>query len=203
MTPNRALPGGAQNQNQVAMFENWTFYRRQYKHKLRKSQNPKSRSHQLYMRPFWSEKHPKGPSHSLRRIARISGPTKNHALLLRKGNILALQGFQEETEDIPRNTDTSKYMATSTKSLDTFSLWFETLASGDTLRLMINKNSGSFRVALYFNNSLHSEQVFPTLHEAETWGYKLHSVIMQDEIAGALLGYNEEVLDRMTDAVGK
>ena len=78
-----------------------------------------------------------------------------------------------------------------------FTLWFETLPSDDTARLLIWPHTGQVKVVLYWNQELHSERRFTTLDAAQAWGYELHNVLMQDALAGALLGYDRDVLDQL------
>ena len=82
-----------------------------------------------------------------------------------------------------------------------FTLWFETLPSNDTARLLIWPQSGHVQGELYWNRELHSERRFTTREAAEAWGCELHRVVLRDAIAGALLGYDREVVTRLTDAV--
>ena len=82
-----------------------------------------------------------------------------------------------------------------------YTLWFETLPSNDTARLLVSLRSRRFHVTLYWNQKYHSERSFATLEDAEAWGYKLHTVVMHDALAGALLGYDPEVVSRLADAV--
>ena len=78
-----------------------------------------------------------------------------------------------------------------------FTLWFETLPSNDTARLLIWPRSEHVQVELYWNRALHSERRFTTREAAEAWG----CVVLRDALTGALLGYDREVVTRLTDAV--
>ena len=78
-----------------------------------------------------------------------------------------------------------------------FNLWFETLPSEDTARLLIRPRTGQVDVELHWNQQPHSQRSFATLDAAQAWGYELHHVLMQDALAGALLGYDRDVLDRL------
>jgi len=82
-----------------------------------------------------------------------------------------------------------------------YTLWFETLPSNDTARLAISPQSGRFHVTLYWNQEHHSERSFSTLEDAEAWGDELRAIVMQDALAGALLGYDQDVVTRLTEAV--
>ena len=82
-----------------------------------------------------------------------------------------------------------------------FTLWLETLPSNDTSRLMIWPRPGHVQVELYWNRELHSERRFTTREAAEAWGYELHRVVLRDALVGTLLGYDREVVTRLTDAV--
>ena len=76
-------------------------------------------------------------------------------------------------------------------------LWFETLPSNDTARLLIRPRAGQVQVVLYWNEELHSERIFPTQQAAEVWGHEFHRVLLQDSLAGALLGYDSQVIARL------
>jgi len=78
-----------------------------------------------------------------------------------------------------------------------FTLWFETLPSGDTARLLIWPRPEQVRVVLFWNRAFHSVRGFTTRETAEAWGHSLHDALQQDALAGALLGYDDEVLDRL------
>ena len=78
-----------------------------------------------------------------------------------------------------------------------FTLWFETLPSGDTARLVIWPRAEPVYVVLYWNQKLHSERTFRTVQVAESWGYELHRQFELDALAGALLGYDQAVLARL------
>ena len=79
-------------------------------------------------------------------------------------------------------------------------LWFETLSTGDTARLCIRSTELSeVDVAFYWNNELHSHRRFGTKEEAEAWGIKFRDVLRQDTIAGVLLGYDRDVLERLQE----
>jgi len=82
-----------------------------------------------------------------------------------------------------------------------FTLWFETLASEDTAGLLVCRASDQVTAVLYFNEHFHSERRFETPDAAAAWGYELRRVLLQDALAGALLGYDGDVLTQMTDAV--
>ena len=78
-----------------------------------------------------------------------------------------------------------------------FTLWFETLPSGDAAQLVIWPRSTQVRVVLHWNHEFHSERCFTTLKAAEAWGYELHCRLQQDALAGVLLGYDQDVLARL------
>ncbi len=78
-----------------------------------------------------------------------------------------------------------------------FTLWFETLPTSDTARLLVWPRPGQVRVVFFFNNEFHSQRSFATVDEAESWGYDFHRVIQQDALAGVLLGYDPDVLERL------
>ncbi len=79
-------------------------------------------------------------------------------------------------------------------------LWFETLSSDDTARLLIRPRAGEVQVVLFWNGDAHSERTFATIDAAEDWGYRLHRALEQDALAGALLGYDDDVLARLIAA---
>lgn len=83
-----------------------------------------------------------------------------------------------------------------------YTLWFETLPSGDTARLVVASRDEQYHVTLYWNREQHSERAFAARKDADAWGYELHAIVMQDALAGALLGYDPEVVSKLTDAVG-
>ena len=78
-----------------------------------------------------------------------------------------------------------------------FTLWFDTLPSGDTARLLIWPHPEHVRVVLFWNQEFHSVRGFTSRETAEAWGYALHDILRQDALAGALLGYDDDVLDRL------
>ena len=81
-----------------------------------------------------------------------------------------------------------------------FTLWFETLPSGDTARLVIWPRDEPVYVVLYWlywNQKVHSERTFRTVQAAESWGHELRRQFELDALAGALLGYDQEVLARL------
>ncbi len=81
-----------------------------------------------------------------------------------------------------------------------YTLWFETLPSDDTARLLIGPGAGAVQVVLFWNGELHTERTFATIDAAEAWGYQLHRRLEQDALAGALLGYDDDVLARLIAA---
>ena len=83
-----------------------------------------------------------------------------------------------------------------------YTLWFETLPSNDTARLTVALRSGRFHATLFWNREQHSERSFATLDDAEAWGYELHAIVMQDALAGVLLGYDADVVTKLTEAAG-
>ena len=80
-----------------------------------------------------------------------------------------------------------------------FTLWFETLPTGDRARLLIRSGSPEVHVVLYWNDQLHSERRFATQEAAEKWGNRFHDVLRQDAVAGLLLGYDRDALVRLQD----
>ncbi len=102
---------------------------------------------------------------------------------------------------LPSSWPIDRMMAYDPDAHRPFTLWFETLPSNDTARLLIWPQSGHVQVELYWNRELHSERRFPTREAAEAWGCELHRVVLRDAIVGALLGYDREVITRLTDAV--
>ena len=78
-----------------------------------------------------------------------------------------------------------------------FTLWFETLPSNDTARLLISSHLDQVDARLYWNQRFHTKRSFATLDAAKAWGYELHQVLIQDALAGALLGYDSEVLAQL------
>ena len=81
-----------------------------------------------------------------------------------------------------------------------YTLWFETLPSDDTARLLIGPGVDHVQVVLFWNGDLHSEQTFATIEAAEDWGYRLYRALEQDALADALLGYDDDVLARLMAA---
>ena len=51
-----------------------------------------------------------------------------------------------------------------------YTLWFETLPSDDTARLLIGPGAGAVQVVLFWNGELHTERTFATIEAAEDWG---------------------------------
>lgn len=88
-------------------------------------------------------------------------------------------------------------MAIQTDPHRPFTLWFETLPTSDTARLLIWPRANEVKVVLYWNREFHSERTFGSLDAAEAWGHQLHDVIQHDALAGLLLGYDQEVLTRL------
>ena len=82
-----------------------------------------------------------------------------------------------------------------------YTLWYETLPSDDTARLTIARRGERFHAALFWNRKPHSERSFSTRDDAEAWGYELHAIVMQDALAGVLLGYDADVVTTLTNAV--
>ena len=78
-----------------------------------------------------------------------------------------------------------------------FTLWLETLPTGDTARVLIRPARHQVRAVFYWNQQIHSERCFTSRRAAEAWGYEFHSVLQEDALAGVLLGYDAEVLDRL------
>ena len=81
-----------------------------------------------------------------------------------------------------------------------YTLWFETLPSDDTARLLIWPGAGEVQVVLFWNGDVHAERTFATIETAEDWGYWLHRALEQDALAAALLGYDDDVLARLIAA---
>ena len=81
-----------------------------------------------------------------------------------------------------------------------YTLWFDTLPSDDTARLLIWPRAGEVQVVLFWNGDVHSERTFATIEAAEEWGYQLYRRLEQDALAGALLGYDHDVLARLIAA---
>ena len=102
---------------------------------------------------------------------------------------------------LPHSQPIHRMMVYDTDAHRPFTLWLETLPSNDTTRLLIWPRSEQVQVELYWNRELHSERRFATCEAAEAWGYQLHRVVLRDALAGALLGYDHEVITRLTDAV--
>ena len=81
-----------------------------------------------------------------------------------------------------------------------FTLWFETLPTSDTARLLVWPRADQVRVVFFWNHEFHSQRSFATLEAAESWGYDFHRAIQQGQkLAGALLGYDPEVFDRLQE----
>ena len=78
-----------------------------------------------------------------------------------------------------------------------FTLWLETLPTEDTARVLIWPGAEETRVVFYWNYRFHSVRCFTSRATAEAWGYELHRVLRDDVLAGVLLGYDREVLDRL------
>ena len=81
-----------------------------------------------------------------------------------------------------------------------YTLWFETLPSDDTARLLIGPGAGAVQVVLFWNEDVHTERTFATIEAAEDWGYRLYRALEQDALADALLGYDDDVLARLIAA---
>ena len=75
-----------------------------------------------------------------------------------------------------------------------YTLWFDTLPSNDTARLLIGPGAGEVQVVLFWNGDVHAERTFATIEAAEDWGYRLYRGLEQDALAGALLGHDDDVL---------
>ena len=78
-----------------------------------------------------------------------------------------------------------------------FTLWLETLPTGDTARVLIRPDGSDVRAIFYWNQQVHTERRFTTRAEAEAWGYEFHHVLQADALAGVLLGYDGDVLNRL------
>ena len=86
-----------------------------------------------------------------------------------------------------------------TETSQDFTLWFESLPTGDTARLLIRSDLQEVHAVLYWNDQLHSERRFATQEAAEKWGNRFHDVLRQDAVAGLLLGYDRDALVRLQD----
>ncbi len=53
---------------------------------------------------------------------------------------------------------------------------------------------------MYWNEDVHTERTYSTIETAEDWGYRLHEALERDALAGALLGYDDDVLARLIAA---
>ena len=62
-----------------------------------------------------------------------------------------------------------------------FTLWFETLPTSDTARLLVWPRADQVRVVFFWNHEFHSQRSFATLEAAESWGYDFHRAIQQDK----------------------
>ena len=80
-----------------------------------------------------------------------------------------------------------------------FTLWYDTLPSDDTARLLIWPRSDQVHAVFYWNQEFQTKRTFTTRKAAEAWGNELHRVLQQDALAGALLGYDREVLARLQE----
>ncbi|MEE2790535.1 MAG: hypothetical protein VX453_02760 [Acidobacteriota bacterium] len=80
-----------------------------------------------------------------------------------------------------------------------FTLWFETLPTGDTARLLVRSELSEVHVVFYWNDEFHSERRFASQEAAEAWGNQFHDVLRQDAVAGLLLGYDRDALARLQD----
>ena len=78
-----------------------------------------------------------------------------------------------------------------------FTLWVETLATGDKGTVLIWRRGEQVYAVFYWNLAFHSERAFTSRSAAEAWGYELHRVMQEDLLAGVLLGYDLEVLERL------
>ena len=78
-----------------------------------------------------------------------------------------------------------------------FTLWFETLPTSDTARLLVWPRAEQVRVVFFWNQEFHSQRSFATLEAAESWGHDFRRVIQQDALAGVLLGYDTDVLEQL------
>ena len=66
-----------------------------------------------------------------------------------------------------------------------YTLWFETLPSDDTGRLLISPCADEVQGVLFWNGDLHTERTFATIEAAEVWGYRLHRALERDALVGA------------------
>ena len=78
-----------------------------------------------------------------------------------------------------------------------FTLWLETLPTGDTARLLVQPRGNQVYTVFYWNQQLHNRRCFTSRATAERWGYELHRVLQEDLLAGVLLGYDSDVLDHL------
>ena len=78
-----------------------------------------------------------------------------------------------------------------------FTLWHETLPTGDKARVLIWRRGEQVHAVFYWNLEFHSERTFTSRSAAEAWGYELHRVMQEELLAGVLLGYDREVLERL------
>ncbi len=78
-----------------------------------------------------------------------------------------------------------------------FTLWFETLPSEDSARLVIRSQVGQVEAVFVWNGIEHSTRRFADASAAHAWGYELREVLLRDALAGALLGYDADVLARL------
>ena len=69
-----------------------------------------------------------------------------------------------------------------------YTLWFDTLPSDDTARLLIWPCASEVRVVLFWNGDVHAQRIFATIETAEDWVYRLHRALEQDALTSALLG---------------
>ena len=72
-------------------------------------------------------------------------------------------------------------MTNQATSPPSYTLWFETLPSGDTARSEVSPGSGQAHVTLYWNQAFHSERRFATREEAETLMATLLAEGVKDE----------------------
>jgi hypothetical protein len=91
-------------------------------------------------------------------------------------------------------------MACDSNDPQPYTLWFETLPSDDTARLLIRPGAGKAQVVLFCNGDVRAERTFATIETAEDWGYWLHRTLEQDALAAALLGYDDDLLARLIAA---
>ena len=90
-------------------------------------------------------------------------------------------------------------MTTDPDMHETFNLWFETLPSSDNERVLVWPHPGQVHIVLHWNEKFHSDRIFATQKAADAWAHELHTMLLQDTLAGALLEDSDEVITQFQE----